>query len=182
VTSPTPAPVDPEIAAAVFGDHVARAEASDLARDHRWVFTRLDPLHVVVRVQPADPTADGSHYFVKLGAEYYDQYPPTTAFVCPPQECGDRAPWSPAPPKSRWLPVVEALQWFAIHEAYQYNGGGSGQLVCCSMTFEYYITGHAPASGQRWQQGRHTLVATLTRIQEALDRATYKGSAGALHP
>ena len=134
MTSPTPAPVDPEIAAAVFGDHVARAEASDLARDHRWVFTRLDPLHVVVRVQPADPTADGSHYFVKLGAEYYDQYPPTTAFVCPPQECGDRAPWSPAPPKSRWLPVVEALQWFAIHEAYQYNGGGSGQLVCCSMT------------------------------------------------
>lgn len=181
MTGQPPAPTDPEIAAAVFADHVARGEASALAQDYGWLFTWLDPLHVVVRIQPAGPAADGSHYFVKLGAEYYDQHPPTTAFVCPPEESGDNPAWSPAPPKGRWLPVVEALSWFAIHDTYQY-ADGPHQLVCCSMTFEYYITGHAPTPGQRWQQGRHTLVATLSRIQEALDGATYKGHAGAVNP
>jgi hypothetical protein len=52
-------------------------------------------------------------------------------------------------------------------------------LVCCSMTFEYYISGHNPASGQQWQQGRHTLGATLTRIQDALTSPNYQRPSGA---
>jgi hypothetical protein len=182
MTTTTPAPADAEIAAAVFADDVARAEASDLAREHEWVFHRLDALHVVVRVRPVGPAADGSHYFVKLGAEYYNQYPPTTAFVCPPQDPGDQAGWAPAPPGSRWLPAVGALPWFAVHAEYQYADRLKRQLVCCSMTFEYYVTGHAPTPGQRWQPGRHTLVATLTRIQDALDGPAYQGNAGAVRP
>ncbi|MEU6848466.1 hypothetical protein ABZ901_00765 [Actinacidiphila alni] len=182
MTTTTPALADPEIAAAIFADHVVRAEASDLARNHEWVFSRLDPLHVVVRVRPAGPSADGSHYFVRLGADYYDQYPPTTLFVCPPLDPGVPAGWLPAGPGSRWLPAMVGLPWFAIHDEYQYADGVKRQLVCCSMTFEYYVTGHAPTPGQRWRQGRHTLVATLTRIQEALDGATYQGNARAVHP
>jgi hypothetical protein len=50
------------------------------------------------------------------------------------------------------------------------------------MTYEYYISGHSPAPGQRWQQGRHTLGATLTRVQDALTSAQYQGPAGVVDP
>ena len=180
----TPAPADAQIATAVFANHVERAQASAVARQHGWAFTWLDPLHVVVEVTPERPTGGGDRFYVKLGAEYYDLHPPTTAFVCPPASAADTtAPpsWSPAGPGSRWLPVLEPLPWFAVHGAYSFTGG-PGQLVCCSMTFEYYVTNHSPTAGQQWRQGQHTLVATLTRIQDALDSPNYKGPADAVHP
>ncbi|MDF3140861.1 hypothetical protein [Streptomyces sp. T21Q-yed] len=181
----SPSPADPQIAAAVFADHVERALVSELARRDGWAFTWLDPLHVVAEIKAGRMGGDGDRFYVKLGAEYYDLHPPTTAFVCPPEPeaTGTVAPlaWSSAPAGSRWLPALEPLPWFAIHAAYGY-ADGSRQLVCCSMTFEYYITGHSPTAGQQWQQGRHTLMATLSRIQDALDSPNYKGPADAVHP
>ncbi|WP_306191413.1 hypothetical protein [Streptomyces sp. MK5] len=179
----SPSPADPQIAAAVFADHVERARAGELARQHGWAFTRLGPLHVVVEVTPGRAAA-GERFWVKLGAEYYDLYPPTTVFVSPPNPAQDiSAPqaWSPAAPGSRWLPAVDPLPWFAIHGAYGFPDG-PGQLVCCSMTFGYYVTGHSPTAGQRWRQGHHTLVATLSRIQDALDGPNYRGPSDAVHP
>jgi len=179
-----PSAADVEIAAAVLADHVERAQASEVARQHGWTFTWLDPLHVVVEVRPERTAGNGGHFFVKLGAEYYDLHPPTTTFVCPPEPGADTSTssaWSPAPSDSRWFPVLEPLPWFAVHGAYSF-ADGPGQLVCCSMTFEYYITGHNPTAGQQWRQGQHTLVATLSRIQDALDSPNYRGSADAVRP
>ncbi|MEV7152736.1 hypothetical protein AB0O05_40280 [Streptomyces sp. NPDC093084] len=179
----SPSPADPQIAAAVFADHVERAKACELARRHGWVFTWLGPLHVVVEVRPGR-AADGECFWVKLGAEFYDLHPPTTVFVCPPGPAHDAsapAAWSAAPPGSRWLPALDPLPWFAIHGAYPFPDG-PGQLVCCSMTFGYYVTGHSPTAGQQWRQGHHTLVATLSRIQEALDSPNYRGCSDAVHP
>jgi hypothetical protein len=48
------------------------------------------------------------------------------------------------------------------------------------MVFEYYITGHTPTDGQRWQKGRHTLAATLNRISTALISPNYRGPSGDL--
>ena len=172
----SPSPADPQITAAVFADHVKRAQAGELARHHGWTFTWLDPLHVVVEIGPGRAADGGDRFHVKVGAEYYDLHPPTAVFVCPPGAAPDAsAPvWSTAPPGSRWLPVLEPLPWFAIHGAYPF-ADGPGQLVCCSMTFDYYVTGHSPTAGQQWRQGHHTLVATLSRIQDALDSPNYRG-------
>jgi hypothetical protein len=185
MTSKVPALADAEIAAAVFADHVARVEKGEQARAHGWTFIRLDPLHVVVTMTAVRPSGQQDTYYVKLGGEYYDTYPPTTSFVCPPRpEAGDqpaRATWSEAGAGSRWLPVVNGLQWLAIHAVYpSFADGVPRQLVCCSMTFEYYISGHNPTPGQRWQQGRHTLGATLNRLQDALISDQYEGPAGAV--
>ncbi|MGW1271850.1 hypothetical protein [Streptomyces sp. NPDC002491] len=179
----SPSPADPQIAAAVFAEHVERARTGELARRHGWKFTRLGPLHVVVEMT-ARRAAGGDRFWVKLGAEYYDLHPPTTVFVCPPDPVHDvSAPsaWAPAPPDSRWLPVLDGLPWFAVHGAYSLPDG-PGQLVCCSMTFGYYVTGHSPTAGQQWRQGHHTLVATLSRIQDALDSPSYRGPSDAVHP
>lgn len=191
--SDVPAVADPEIAAAVFADHLTRVQTGEQARSNGWAFTRLDPLHVVVTVSGKRQSGERDEYRVKLGAEYYDVYPPTTSFVCPPRPATGNQParegWTEAPPGSRWLPAVAPLEWFAIHPAYSFPGGVANardgvprQLVCCSMTFEYYISSHQPNAGQRWQQGRHTLGATLTRIQDALTSEQYQGPAGAVDP
>jgi hypothetical protein len=187
VASEVPALADAEIAAAVFADHLARVEAGELARANGWTFTRLDPLHVIVLVTGIRQSGERDQYYVKLGGEYYDLYPPTTSFVCPPcPAVGDRPArdgWTEAPADSRWLPLVNGLEWLAIHAVYSnFPDGVARQLVCCSMTYEYYISGHNPTPGQRWQQGRHTMGATLTRIQDALTSAQYQGAAGAVDP
>ena len=189
MANPPPVPADDEVAAAVFDSHLARACASAQARAHGWTFTRLDRLHVVVRVEATRPSGEKDHYFVKLGAEYYDLHPPTTSFVCPPTaDPTATAPlhsWRPARRGGRWFPLVDGLPWFAVHDAYQYTVPDNPeytsprQLVCCSMTFEYYISGHDPTDGQRWRQGRHTLSATLNRIHDALNSDNYQGPSGA---
>lgn len=184
MTSAVPDPADPEIAAAVFVDHLSRVRAGPLARDHGWTFTVVDPLRTVVAMSAsrADGTAD--RYHVMLGAQFYDLYPPTVMFVNPVPDANG---WREAAPTSRWLPVVGGLTWFGMHPTYQYPAlqvatelyTPPRQLVCCSMILEYYISNHNPTSGQRWQQGRHTLGATLARIQEALTPPYYQGPAGA---
>ncbi len=185
MSSPVPAVADAEIAAAVFAEHLARVERGEQAREHGWVFTRLGALHAVATVTGVRPNGVRDVYNVKLGAEFYDLWPPTTAFVCP-SDGTDGVGWKTAGAGSRWLPDVQGLDWFAIHPAYQYQAVVEGaqprtdQLVCCSMTFEYYITGHSPTDGQKWQQGRHTLGATLNRIQDALTSGNYRGPSGAL--
>jgi hypothetical protein len=181
-----PAPADPEIAAAVFADHAARVSGSSQARARGWAFTGFDPMHVIVTVTGTRPDGQRDVYYLKLGAEYYDRYPPTTSFVCPPRPATGNVPrrdgWTEAPAESRWLPNV-SLEWFAIHSGYpNFADGIARQLVCCSMTFEYYITGHGPTSGQQWRQGRHTLAATLNRVHDAVNSPNYQGPAGADDP
>ena len=182
-----PALADPEIAAAVFAGHLDRVSQGAQARQRAWVFTRLDAMHVVVSITGTRPDGHRDGYYLKLGAEYYDRYPPTTSFVCPPRPAtghtADRDGWTEAPAGTRWLPVVQGLPWFAIHPGYgNFADGVARQLVCCSMTFEYYITGHGPTTGQQWRQGRHTLAATLNRVHDALNSTNYQGPAGADDP
>ncbi|MFC0541940.1 hypothetical protein [Kutzneria chonburiensis] len=189
MTTPLPVPADEEVAAAVFASHIARVSASAQARAQGWVFTPIDPLHAVVTVAATRATGEKDLYYVLLGAEYYDSYPPTTSFVCPPAngavEGTSLDQWKQARKGGRWFPLAEGLSWFAVHDSYQFQFPSEDayssprQLVCCSATFEYYISGHNPTESQRWRQGRHTLAATLDRIQEALDSANYGGPSGA---
>jgi hypothetical protein len=75
---------------------------------------------------------------------------PTTVTV---ESVIEKTAGTEAPADSRWLPVVNWLEWLAIHAVYSnFPDGLARQLVCCSMTYEYYISGHNPTPGQRWQQ------------------------------
>ena len=83
---------------------------------------------------------------------------------------------------SIWWPRFEGAPpfEFALHHAYPYeNGTRPGQLVCFSHGRDYYYTGHSPQPGQRWQRGKHTVVATLTRLRHVLTAPYYKGPSGA---
>ena len=61
---------------------------------------------------------------------------------------------------------------------FQYADGTTRQLVCFSHSFDYYISNHTPADGEGWDQRRHTLTATLTRLAAALRAPNYQEPSG----
>jgi hypothetical protein len=128
-------------------------------------------------------------YFVRLDARWYDQYPPKIAFVELTRD------WPDARDGSRHYPAIagsptsdgrsypgQAAVQFALHDSYSYGDGDRRQLVCFSHSFDYYISGHGPTDEQRWQQGVHTLSATLTRLHAVLQAPSYLGPSHAVHP
>lgn len=163
-----PAKVDPIIASAVFAEHFDRIWRGPLPSELGLTRTKIDDLHELVEFQAirADGTVDP--YFVLLGAEYYDQWPPAAAFV-------DPATRKPADAGSKWWPhLKQNPQWGALHNSYRFQDGSSGQMICMSFTAEYYRTQHNPPKDAVWQQGRHTVAATITRIATMLRDPYYE--------
>ena len=144
-----------------------------------WNRSEVDELHLLIEI-PAGPIDDHfDSYFLKIGAEYYDAYPPTVSIVEPTNGL----------PRARagteWWPRLNSTpSWIQLHDSYQYqeNGGSyEGQLVCCSVTAEYYISGHGPTDSQRWATGERTVAATLSRISEILAPPFYGGPSAPRH-
>ena len=170
---------DPEVAAAVFKSHLDRFWASGRPLRLGMELTSLDPLHSVVGLLGQLPGRPADRYFVKLGAEHYDAFPPMVAFVKP---C-EGGIWVEASDKTRWFPSIKFPQnppaWFGLHPSYHFEGERDPrQLVCFSFTAEYYMSKHSPKDTERWVQGRHTLAATLNRLHEVLSAPYYQGPSG----
>lgn len=187
MTAIVPALADPEIAAAVFEAHLTAGMRGSLASRYGWSATRLSALSAVVTLTAVTTTGERHPYYVLLGADCYDLYPPQAAFVIPPGDAANasKPAWTPAREQSRWLPTVDPAKLnseLQIHASYTYEVEGNlqRQLICSSMSFDYYITNHTPTDTQRWRQGRHTLVALLSRLSDALTGDSYLGPAGDL--
>lgn len=168
-----PSPVDPEMASLTFLRDIDELWGSGRPEKLGWTLTRIDSLHVVVTIPARRAGGMSDLYYVRLGGEYYDSYPPTTSFVSPPT-------WELAAPGSLWLPRVPSHPWFGLHAAYQFPDGTQRQLVCFTFTAEYYMVDHSPPQSSVWQQGYHTLAATLHRLHEVLNSPYYKGPSNAV--
>jgi hypothetical protein len=160
----------PEVASAKLKAHLAKLyENADFA-DPRLAYVLVDELHAIVPIL-ARKGEDQDLYYVRLGAEHYDAYPPIVVFVQPNT-------WALAPPKTRWFPKLEGAADFALHEAFDFKSAGKRPLICYSFNAEYYMTEHSPTPGQVWVQGKHTLAATVYRLTEIMHNY-YKGSSAA---
>lgn len=172
---------DPMVAAAVFEDHLNRAMETSFAARSGWSFDRTGPLEAIVHLTALRKDETRDPYHLRLRADWYDALPPQAMFVTPPLP--GTAIWREPEVGSRWMPHINQSTIpdgrFAFHPRYPIEGLQT-QLICCSMSLDYYRTGHAPTPAQRWRQGRHTLVALLTRVQEVLVPPTYEGPAGDL--
>jgi hypothetical protein len=165
-------PVDPEVAARTFHRHLDTYWANRDLSLKGWSRVDVGELHTVVSIPARRADGTTEPYFIRLGAEYYDPYPPTVLIVTPTDG------WPRARSGTTWWPQLSAPGWFGLHDSYQYrNGQGQvlleGQLVCFSMTAEYYMSNHSPTEEQKWQQGRHTVAATLSRLAEVLGPPHY---------
>jgi len=166
---------DPEVAARTLKRHLHEFWINRSLAKKGWTRQPLDDLHVVVSIPATRADGAKDDYYVHLGAEYYDVYPATVLLVVPDQG------WSRARAGSPWWPKLKPPGWFGLHDDYEYRDPQSGallhkgQLVCFSMGAEYYVSNHAPTDEQRWQQGRHTVAATLSRLSEVLSQPYYEG-------
>jgi hypothetical protein len=165
-----PTPTDPEIASATLIEHLDRLWATGRPERAGWLRWHWDPMHVIVRLPARRDDGCIDHYLVRLGATYYDAFPPTVAFV---KDDGV----SEARQGTSAFPNISGASWFGLHDAYEYPDKSKRQLVCFSVAAEYYWS-HDPGPDVRWQQGKHTAAATLNRLAELLAPPFYKGPSG----
>ncbi len=163
---------DPQIAAATFKDHLDRLWRNGRPDRFGWVRKDVDSLHTLVTLPAERPTGEKDTYHFRLGAEYYDAAPPTVALVQPDGSTHTVG-------GSRWFPVLESLPgWFGLHEHYTWPNGTRRQLICFTLSAEFYMTDHSPKESEVWKQGQHTVAATLNRLAEILSPKYYRRPAG----
>jgi len=164
--------VDDEVAAEKFKQdldwlNTQRAEQLGLR------LVKQDRMYAVISIPGVRANGEKDDYYVRLGADFYDKWPPTAAFVKPET-------WGLATPGTRWFPTIQCqgIDWFGLHAPY--NGGNVNlpQLLCFTFTAEYYMVSHSPPPHSVWRQGYHTLAATLSRLAEVLRHPHYRGPSG----
>lgn len=126
-----------------------------------------DPMHFILELPGFRPDGQQDPYYLKLGATYYDLGPPTVEFVEPDS-------YATARNGSPHYPVFSGPPNFALHDAYLFEDGTSGQLVCFSFSAMYYMSNHSPTQGERWNQGEHNVAATINTLIKIL-RDHYQG-------
>lgn len=180
MTAPTPA--DPEVASVIFARDLRAAVDSAEGRRRGWTYTEIDELSAVVHLIAHGAEGNlADDYHLLLRGHYYDLWPPQGCFAAPP--IGEAGVWAEASPGSSWLPRLDQARTvpsFALHPAYPYPAlpgfpAGTRQLLCCSVSLDYYISNHGPTEDQRWVQGKHKLIALISRMADALDSNAYLG-------
>lgn len=166
-----PTPADPEIAAITFRQHLDELWATGRPEQSGWGRILLDDLHAVVTLPGLRADGKRDWYFIKLGAQFYDLYPPLANFVTPDT-------WENSLEGTRWYPRINPPPWFGLHNAYTYLDGQTRQLLCFTFAAQYYQTQHTPPESTVWRQGRHTVAATLNRLAEVLSQPYYQGPSG----
>lgn len=173
---PIPVRVDEEVAAEKFKRDLEWL-SGDRTRQLGLQLVQQDRLSATISIPAVRANGQLDLYYVRLGAEYYDKWPPTVAFV-------KADTWELAGAGSRWLPTIQCqgINWFGLHVPYNVLHNGRAlylpQLVCFTFTAEYYMVPHSPPEDSIWQQGRHTLTATLSRLAEVLQHPHYRGPSG----
>jgi hypothetical protein len=173
---PAPVKVDAEVAAEKFKFDLEWL-CGDRARQLGLRLMKQEPMYAVLRIPAVRADRQQDDYYLRLGAEYYDKWPPTAAFVRPEA-------WELAAPGTRWFPAIQCqgINWFGLHAPYSTVHNGSNiylpQLLCFTFTAEYYMVPHSPPEDSVWRQGYHTLAATLSRLAEVLQQPHYLRPSG----
>ncbi len=185
---PDPAPVDPEVAAALLRSHLEDffENSPRVAHAPGWRHEQTaDPLIAIVHMPArALAGADPDLYALRLDGSHYDTWPVSATFVEADEGGWRRARLgSPAFPLLRGSPgappVEEAHQaigfQFALHDDYSWPDQHTDQLICFSYNLGFYTTNHTATAEQTWRPGWDRLDATLSRIHAALNSPAYAG-------
>lgn len=155
---------DPHRGRASFAEDLPRVLAGRTLDELGWIIP--NPLTLLVPVVAGAEAADD--YLLRLGFQYYPEWPPSTLFVNPRTLEFDRDR------DLYWLPKVEGDNGFAVHRHYSAEKY-SGQLICSSVSLQFYLVLHDVKTEHVWNSTRHTFGATVSRVQEALRSSHYKG-------
>jgi hypothetical protein len=131
---------------------------------------RPDGMTLVVPLQGRQANGTVDEYLLKLGFAYYPEWPPSALFVNPQTLNYD------SDKDKCWLPLIDGCPEIAVHAKYQ----TIGQLICCSLTLEFYAIKHDVKPEHVWIAQKHNFSATINQIDWALKSPFYKGRQNAL--
>lgn len=132
-------------------------------------WTQPDPLTLLVPL--FGTCADGTHddYLLRLNFLYYPDWPPSALFVNPKTKSFRH------PEDLAWLPRVDGKGEISVHAQYDIPGGGKTQLICASVTLEFYQVLHDVKECMVWDHQRQNFAATLAAVERALRQPHYHG-------
>lgn len=148
-----PVMANPLAARAAFEHDLAVVLGGRQVAEAGW--TRPDDLALLVPVtgymqnQPQNPP-----FTLKLEFRHYPEWPPSAQFVNPATKLFNRQT------DLYWLPRIESDE-IRTHSDY---GDQHIQLICCSVTLEFYDVLHEVDDRFVWKHPRQTFAATLNQI------------------
>jgi len=161
-----PTPNTPAEARRVLDEQLEMMLAGKSLAD--WGWARLDPLTLLVSLVGVRESGESDAFLLRLGFGYYPEWPPSALFVNPATlrySYPDDAPY---------LPLIQATQELQVHQKYDVPGG-SEQLICASVTLEFYIVNHSVTDEHIWNPERQNFAATINGIQQWLKPPYYSG-------
>src|SRR4051812_41263159 len=122
-------------------------------------WTRVDELTLLIPLTGyRNQVAGDPGFFLKLDFRHYPEWPPSAQFVNP----ATRKYVYPA--DAYWLPRLESDE-MRTHENYD----NKCQLICSSVTLEFYEVLHGVEEKFVWKHPRQTFAATLNQVEWALN-------------
>jgi len=133
---------------------------------------RLDGMTLLVPLKGRRVDGTLDDYLLRLGFAFYPDWPPSALFVNPQTSNYELAK------DKYWLPKIDGCNEIAVHADYNNNG----QLICCSLTLEFYAVLHGVQPDHVWNPEKHNFSATINQIDWALKSQFYKGRHDVLPP
>jgi hypothetical protein len=132
-------------------------------------YQRPDSLTLFVPLFGNPDSESPDLFLLRLQFSYYPEWPPSAQFVNPLTRQFDKTK------DAIWLPRIEGNSRIQVHADYN---NGMGQLICSSMTVEFYKVRHSGNESEAWTT-THTFAATINEIEMGLrPDSGYKGRMG----
>lgn len=161
-----PVLANPVEAITSFEGDLAKVLNGRTLEEARW--RRLDDLSLLVPMRGIQNNGTVDDYWLRLGFAYYDDWPPSAQFVNPAtiqyNQASDKC----------WLPSIEGTDEIRVHADFN-SGGHRLQLICCSLTLEFYLVKHGVNEQHVWDRRKFNFAATINQIDWALKSPFYKG-------
>jgi hypothetical protein len=149
--------------ARIFAEHLKRFLANRTIDDVGWA--KPDDLTLLVPLFGTASTGRKDAYLLRLYFDHYPKWPPSALFVNP------LTLEYRLPDDAKWVPQATGTPEIKFHTNYS----GQGQVICCSLTLEFYKVNHSVEDNVVWQGDKQTFLATLAAIKRILIPPNYTG-------
>jgi hypothetical protein len=149
-----------------LADHLRRALKGRSLDDVGWA--QPDDLTLLVPLFGTRSNDGKDAYMLRLYFDHYPAWPPGGQFVNP------LTLGYAVAEDAKWVPNAPGHPEIAFHTNY---AGTGQQLVCCSLTLEFYKVNHSVDPKLVWQGDRQTFMATLAAVKRILVPPYYQGRA-----
>lgn len=162
-----PIPNTPALAAAALDADLPCVLRGRTLEDLGW--KRPDRLTLLIPLVGVRHDGTRDDFLLRLNFLHYPEWPPSAQFVNPATQNYKY------PEDACWLPTVDGAGEIAVHAQYDLpQSAGKIQLICASVTLEFYQVLHGVQDRHVWDPNVHNFAATIAAIERVLRPPHYK--------